>query len=168
MPLRSPRQLARLLCVAALAAVLVGCVDTSETADQRRSPCSDGTVSSLGNPNSQDRFASFEVVRGPVWFGVRDWQPGILDLEPYRSVIELGPLDKPPVPDRNGHIPSRTARTLVVEDLWSRSELKPGSYWLLAGSPGVGVEVQTCGPARVRVIKRASASRGSATSRAPR
>lgn len=151
--------------MAALAIVLVGYVDTAETSDRRRAPCADGTVVSLGNPNSQDRFASFEVVRGPVWFGVRDWQPGILEGEPNRSVIELGPLDKPPVHDRNGNIPSRTARTLVVEDLWSRSELKPASYWLLAASPGVGVEVQTCGAARVRVIKRASTSRRSATSR---
>lgn len=138
--------------------MLVGCVDTSETADRQSSPCAGGTVASLGNPNSQDRFASFEVVRGPVWFGVPDWQPGILDLEPYRSVIELGPLDDPPVHDRNGNIPSRTVRTLVVEDLWSRSELKPGRYWLLAGGPGVGVELQTCGPARVRDIKEASTS----------
>jgi hypothetical protein len=73
-----------------------------------------------------------------MWFGVPDWQPGILDLEPYRSAIELGPLDDPPVHDRNGNIPSRTVRTLVVEDLWSRSQLKPARYWLLAGSPGVG------------------------------
>lgn len=163
--LPAPRslRLARLLCLTALVTVLVGCEDTSETAVRRRSPCADGTIVSLGNPNSQDRFAAFEVVRGPVWFGVRSWQPGILDPEPYRSVIELGPLDKPPVHDRNGNIPSRTERTLVVDDLWSRSELKPGSYWLLAGGPRAGVEVQTCGAARVRDITEASTSRRAGT-----
>ena len=80
-------------------------------------------------------------------------------------MLELGPLDEPPVHDSNGNIPSRTTRTQVVEDLWSRSELKPGSYWLLAGSPGAGVELQTCGPARVRAIRQAAISRRADTPR---
>jgi hypothetical protein len=148
--------LIRALCAVSMSTVLVGCVDTSESANQRRVPCAGDSVVSLGNPNPLDRPASFEVVRGPVWVGVEGWDPGMLDPSPYRAVIEVGPSDRPPERDKNGNIPSRTGRVVVVDGKWSRLDIEKGRYWLLASSIADTVHLQVCGPARIGAVKPAT------------
>ena len=87
----------------------------------------------LGVPDPFDRYASFEVVRGPVWFAVKDWQSnGVVDPRGVRGAFKIGPLEEPPVADANGHFASQSDRVEVAKALWSRLDLAPGNYWLLA------------------------------------
>jgi len=151
----SRRRLVSATSLVVLLAPLAACnpFEDPETVDARRAkPCADGQVVDLGMPSSNDRWATFEVERGPVWVGVEGWDPGMLDPSPYHAVIEVGPADRPPEPDKNGNIPSRTGRVVVVDGKWSPLDVGKGSYWLLASSIADTVRLQACGEARIGAV----------------
>ena len=92
-------------------------------------------------------------MNGPVWFAVTDWEPvGLIDPRGEFGVVKLGPLDRPPVADANGHLASESNRVEVTKSLWSRLDLSPGEYWLLGSVNSRGVLIQTCGEATVRAV----------------
>jgi len=153
---------APILCVAAavLLLALAGCAEDnpksngdSDSDNQLTSPCEDGSVQDLGVPNPFDRYAAFEVVEGPVWVAVKDWQTtGVIDPRGQRGFLKVGPLDQPPVADQNGHIASQSDQVEVEESLWSRFDLEPGSYWLLGPGNAGHISIQTCGDATVQDV----------------
>ena len=144
------------IAAATLLMMLAGCTDDEPSkrgGDMRKPPCSNGEVHDLGVPNPFDRYASFEVVQGPVWFGVQDWQSGgVIDPRGEQGTLKLGPLGQPPEADSNGHIPSQSDQIVVEKDLWSRLDLTPGSYWLLGPGNAGHISIQTCGEAAVRAV----------------
>lgn len=144
------------IAAATLLMMLASCAEDEPSRsdqDARESPCSNGTVHDLGVPNPFDRYASFEVVQGPVWFAVQDWQQGaVIDPRGELGTLKLGPLNQPPVADSNGHIPSQSDQVEVEKDLWSRLDLAPGSYWLLGPGNAGHISLQTCGDSTVQAV----------------
>lgn len=148
----------RTLGIAAATVLMMLASCTDDEPSQRRddiqeSPCSNGKVHDLGVPNLFDRYASFEVVQGPVWFSVQDWQSGaVIDPRGETGTLKLGPLEQPPVADSNGHIPSQSDQVEVEKALWSKLDLAPGRYWLLGPGNAGHISIQTCEDATVQAV----------------
>lgn len=144
------------VATAILLLAFAGCAEDTPQQDggnQSTSPCEDGVVHDLGVPGPFDRYASFEVVEGPVWFAVKDWQvTGVIDPRGQRGVLKLGSLEEPPVVGKNGPIPSQSERVEVAGSSWSRLDLSSGSYWLLSPGNAGHISIQTCEDATVQAV----------------
>ena len=144
------------VATAVLLLAFAGCGGDTPQQDggnQSTLPCQDGVVHDLGVPGPFDRYASFEVAEGPVWFAVKDSQvTGVIDPRANEGFSSL-------VPSRNRRLLATMApfpaRVNGWRSSWSRLDLSPGSYWLLGPGNAGRISIQSCEDATGQAVTQA-------------
>lgn len=125
------------------AAALTSCTapDDVRAAD----PCPGTDLTSIGEPENIDNsYATVEVITGPVWLTVTEWEPGPAAGSPLSAPFFVGPMDSPP-DEPNAAVAVLAEHIVdVVAGEFSRLDLAPGVHWILTNAVVGGAAVTTC------------------------
>lgn len=108
-------------------------------------PCPDTHLTSIGEPENIDNsYATIEVVGGPVWLTVTEWEPGSAAGSPLTAPFFVGPMETPPdEPDAAVAVLAEHVVD-VVDGAFTRLDLEPGVHWILTNAIVGGAAVTAC------------------------
>lgn len=132
---------------------LLGTACTTSDAIRHEDPCPGTAPTSLGEPENLDNsYATFELVAGPVWMTVTTWEPGPATSVPFTVPFFIGPMSAPP--DESDSAVALLAEQVldVVEDEYTRVDLRPGTYWVLTNSVVGEAAVVACDGGEVGAV----------------